>query len=280
MSALRLIDGRHGRFLANPKDYWIGRALWTYGEYSEIECRALCGLLDPHSIVVEVGANVGALTVPMAKKAGIVVALEPQRVIFQQLCANLALNEITNVLAYWAAADEKPGKAVVPSMQLDADQNNGGQKIDGHTEGDPVQVLTVDGLGLGGCTLLKIDVEGMERRVILGAAKTIERYKPHLYVENDRVEGSAELIETILGLGYRAFWHTPPLFNEENHAGEKEDVWEKDNGRRFLSFNMFCVHLDHIARAGGRTPNMQEVLRGDTIATLLGRDPEASDAQG
>ena len=52
--------------------------------------------------------------------------------------------------------------------------------------------------------LIKIDVEGMEGRVIDGALKTISRFKPLLYVENDRADKSVALIEQIMGLGLYA----------------------------------------------------------------------------
>ena len=271
MPALKIIEGRHGRFLCNPRDVWIGGALATYGEYSEAECRALCEIIPPGSVVVEVGANVGALTVPMARKAGMVIAFEPQRVVFQQLCANLALNEIVNVMALWAAASDRKGVVLVPSMEIDADQNNGGQTAFGHEEGDPVQVLTIDSLALESVQLIKADVEGHEREVILGAENTIARCRPYLYVENDRVDKSPALIETILGLRYRAFWHTPPLFNPENHAGRTDDVWRARLGKRFLSFNMICVPAEY----AGKLPELPEVTRGDSIATLYPEKPLA-----
>ena len=40
---------------------------------------------------------------------------------------------------------------------------------------------------------MKIDVEGMEGEVLAGASSTIARFRPQLYVENDRREKSAAL---------------------------------------------------------------------------------------
>ena len=49
--------------------------------------------------MVEVGANIGMHAVPIAKAiaSGRLICFEPQRVIFQQLCCNLSLNNLTNV---------------------------------------------------------------------------------------------------------------------------------------------------------------------------------------
>jgi hypothetical protein len=66
--------------------------------------------------------------------------------------------------------------------------------------------------------LVKIDVERMEREVIEGVRALIERSRPFLYIENDRVEESAALISLIQDCGYRLWWHIPPLFNPDNFS--------------------------------------------------------------
>jgi hypothetical protein len=73
--------------------------------------------------------------------------------------------------------------------------------------------------------------------VVEGAADLIARSKPFLYVENDRVEGSASLISLIQDHGYRLWWHIPPLFNPDNFFNVKENEFGE-----FSSFNMLCVH--------------------------------------
>jgi hypothetical protein len=52
--------------------------------------------------------------------------------------------------------------------------------------------------------LLKIDVEGYELRVLKGSRALIQRPRPLLHVENDRVEHSQELIEWIGEAGHNA----------------------------------------------------------------------------
>src|SRR5262249_40109323 len=81
-----------------------------------------------------------------------------------------------------------------------------------------------------------IDVEGMERAVLEGAAQTIARCKPVLYVENDRPEKSPALIRTIDGLGFDLYWHCPPLFNPGNFGGNPTNIFGQ-----IVSMNMLCV---------------------------------------
>ena len=67
--------------------------------------------------------------------------------------------------------------------------------------------MNVDGFTLPACRLIKIDAEGMERAVVLGAARTIRRHRPLLYVENNDRQRSGGLIACIADLGSRRFRH-------------------------------------------------------------------------
>ena len=103
--------------------------------------------------------------------------------------------------------------------------------------GAAVQQMTIDGLKLPACHLLKIDVAGMEADVLAGAEQTIRRWRPVLYVENDRPEKSAALIRQALGLGYRLYWHLPRLFNPHNYFGVTENIFGT-----IVSVNMLGFH--------------------------------------
>jgi hypothetical protein len=81
--------------------------------------------------------------------------------------------------------------------------------------------------------VLKVDVEGMEREVILGARGTIARLQPALYIENDRAERSRALISLVFELGYRLWWHITPLFNPDNFFRHPHDIFGE-----VVSFNM------------------------------------------
>src|SRR5882672_1609267 len=81
----KIKDCRHGRFMYLPNDAYIGRSLDVYGEYCEGESEIFRQLLRPGDVALDVGANIGALTVGMARtvqSAGAVVAFEPQRAIY------------------------------------------------------------------------------------------------------------------------------------------------------------------------------------------------------
>lgn len=230
---------RVGPMLYNRNDVYVGGSLKKYGEFSWIETQLFQQLLRPGQFVVEVGANIGAHTVDLSNlvgSGGSVVAFEPQRIVFQALCANLALNQCTNVHAFQQALGAENGEIRVPSMNPSMIANFGGVSLLGAGHGELVPVRTLDDFRLPACHFLKADVEGMEIEVLAGARETIKRYRPILYMENDRKERSKELLESVFGLNYNAYWHLPPLFNPENFAKDLENVFPG-----IVSVNILCV---------------------------------------
>ena len=65
-----LVRAKHGLMLFNKNDAYIGRSIGKYGEFSEGEIAIFDQLCRPGDIVVEVGANIGTHTLPIAKMVG------------------------------------------------------------------------------------------------------------------------------------------------------------------------------------------------------------------
>ena len=225
--------------LYNKNDMYIGKSFDRYGEFSEGEVAMFQRILRTGDTVVEAGANIGAHTIPLAKLVhpiGRVVAFEPQRLVFQTLCANVAINSLANVDCRCVALGAEPGEIVVPFLSPDHETNFGGLGLGAYTNGERVPVTTLDSLAMTQCRLLKIDVEGMEENVLRGAHELIANCRPLMYIENDRADRSASLIAHLLGLDYRLYWHLPPMFNESNYFENQENTFG-----RIVSVNMLCI---------------------------------------
>jgi FkbM family methyltransferase len=224
---IKIKQCRHGRLLFYDNDTYIGKSLDVSGVYSEEEILLWQQIVKPGHTVIEVGANIGAHTVWFSKAvgpSGRVIAVEPQRQLFHMLCGNLALNEVKNTSATFAALGAACGTVPVPHIEYGKPGNFGGVSLGG--DGEAVPVLPLDTLNINP-DFMKIDVEGMEADVLRGARETIERCRPVLYVENDRKEKSEELVELIRDLGYVLYWHHP-LINRELFGN-------------MVSLNMLCV---------------------------------------
>ena len=230
---------RHGPMLYNRNDMYVGASLSKYGEFSPGESEIFRAFITPGAVVVEVGANIGAHTVELSRlvaPGGVVIAFEPQRIVFQTLCANVALNGCANVYARQEAVGAAPGEILVPFLPPTQRNNFGGLSLTGATRGEPVPLRTLDSLGVKACRFLKLDCEGMEVEALRGGEAMLRALRPILYVENDRKERSAELIRLLLDWNYQLYWHLPPLFPAQNFNEDSENIFDN-----IVSINMLGV---------------------------------------
>lgn len=226
-----LVHGRDAFYIANQNDSYVGQSLIQYGEYGQEEFSLLSNLINPGDYVVEVGANIGAHTVRMAKKTGLggrVIAFEPQPVVFQTLAGTISLNSLMNVDCFPYGVTSEEGSIMFPALDYRVDNNFGGIGLtDLPGGGNPVRMVSLDDVyQYDRLNLLKIDVEGMERDVLEGGSTIINRFRPILYVENDQPEKSPELIEWLFNAGYRLWWHMPALFNPDNYFSNPDNIFE------------------------------------------------------
>jgi FkbM family methyltransferase len=236
---LRLKRCKHGAMMFYANDEYIGRSLDLYGEFSEGEMELFNDYLRSGMTVVDVGANIGVHTVYFANAvgpSGHVFAFEPQRILHQILCGNVALNQHGNVVALNAGLGAQSGTILVPRIDYARNANFGGLSLGKWERGEEVPLRTLDSCAPEACHLIKIDVEGMELAVLEGAKAVLDEHKPLLYVENDRAENSKALIAWLLNRDYRLYWHMPRMFNAKNYFGETQNVFGN-----IISINMLCI---------------------------------------
>jgi FkbM family methyltransferase len=164
----------------------------------------------PGSTVIDVGAHVGFFTERFARwvgPEGRVIALEPEPVNFGRLGRRLHRTGLASrVAALNAAAVESSGGYF---LRVDPTHPGDHQLA---SAGLPVAGMALDHLieraDRRAVSLMKIDVQGAEARVLAGATETIRRFRPSLLVEVDdgrlRRQGSSaeRLLETLAALGY------------------------------------------------------------------------------
>lgn len=258
----KLVHCKHGIFLLSDFDNDISKNMRLYGEWEEEEFQMFLSFLKPGDIVIDAGANIGALTVPLAKKvgpAGKVHSFEPQKVINQRLNANIALNDLENVDVYLAALGNATGFIGVPMINYNVESNFGAvsltEPIENQTEEWTyrVPVLKLDDIdyynpntGENCPKLLKMDVERMETWVLQGAAAMLKRCRPFIHSENNAISSTPGLIATLYDFNYVPFWDLKPAFNVENFNKVTEDSTEG-----FVNMNIFCVPKERLESEGG-----------------------------
>jgi len=250
-----LVRARDGIFIVNRHDKFVGQSLIVYGELVPEERKMLSSLIRLGDLVIEVGANIGAHTVSIARMVGsqgLVLAFEPLKRIFRMLATNMELNAIRNVDIRQLACGAEDGYVVHPHINYDRIGNFGDTSLvsaphsDTEDPDEAIRIVRLDdviarkGLKHRPVRLIKADVEGMEQDVIEGARQLIDRDRPILYVENNFDPGGKwrQLIEQIKDLKYNLWWHLPFLFNPDNYFGEKRYVFRQPN---LVSVNMLCI---------------------------------------
>jgi FkbM family methyltransferase len=221
---------RHGLFMYNRNDSYIGRSLDLYGEWCDFEIQLLSQFLAAGDTVVDVGANIGTHTVAFANlvgRSGTVHAFEPQRRLFQMLCGNVALNGLENVLCHARAIGDTHGEIAIPQLPPPETYFNFGAVPLGlkAPATEQATLITLDELKLQTCRLIKIDAEEMEARVLRGATQTLRACQPILYVENDRPGASKSLAPVLKELGYHAYWSIFSYFDQRNFYCNTENIW-------------------------------------------------------
>jgi len=242
-----VVSGKYGKIIVNPGDAYVGKALLAYGEFSDGEVDVFSALIEPGQTVLEIGSNIGALTLPIARLVGdhgVVVAVEPQRYCHQMLCGSLALNSITNTRAIWAACGDHLRTFIhIPRYEPTQPNNFGGVDIredvpSGELVWCPTVVDLLHTLDLQGrVDFLKIDVEGMEPAVLRGAESLFSTSRPIVYAECDRPSEEPAMRAFFEQWQYDVWWHMPPMFRPDNFFKNAENIW----GSTVVSVNMLCV---------------------------------------
>lgn len=249
------VAARHGRFRYLLQDLYIGRSLALYGEYSEGEVQLFEKFVKPGDIVIDAGANIGAHTVALARlvgEGGAVLAYEPQRLIFQLLCANVALNELTNVFCFHAGLGAARSTVAVPVLDVHIQQNFGALRLGEHDRGDPIEIKALDGIGVPRCDFLKADIEGMELAMLKGGREFISTHRPTLYLEAEKKDDLPELQKLLTAHGYCLFWHFSPYFSERNFFGNPDNVFGDIRSRNILAVHESnSVQIEGMQDAGG-----------------------------
>ncbi len=231
---------KHGYFAFNQFDSIVGKSLDNYGEWCDSELDFFGEILNPGDTILDIGAYIGTHTIFFAKKVGSlgkVFAFEPQRLSFQMLCTNLALNSICNTKCFQMGVSNKDGSMKLPVYDPYQELNFGAITIDRIAHGsDDLPIITIDSLKLDRCDHIKIDVEAMEAKVLEGAHSTIMKFRPTIYLENNKVSTSKAILQILKNQKYDCWWHFVPYFNPENFFKCEENIFDKE----LVEYNLIC----------------------------------------
>lgn len=198
----------------------IDFSIFLLGAFERSTVVTLQRLVGPGSVVFDIGANIGAHTLGLARivgPAGRVFAFEPADFAFAKLKRNLALNpeleartQARQILLAAEPSAQLP-QMIYASWPLLATEPVH-PKLRGRllaTSNARVDTLDrfVEREGLDRLDLIKIDVDGHEFPVLKGGARTLARFQPTLlmelspYVHDEQAHGFGGLITLLRDAG-------------------------------------------------------------------------------
>ena len=167
---------------------WADRLHFMLGRWYDLETQLVVEqILKPGDTVVDVGANYGNFSLASAAligETGVIKAFEPNPHAFSRLQTNINMNRLSQVITSNTGLSDAPGK-----LSLSVPKHNPGEAS--FTEEAFSEFKTFDcpittgdaEIGDQFVTLIKIDVEGFEVRVLQGLIKTITRDHPWIITE-------------------------------------------------------------------------------------------------
>jgi FkbM family methyltransferase len=167
----------------------IGFHLLIDGVYEVVSLEFTLSQLCAGSVFVDVGANIGVFSLPVAQKVGsrgCVLAIEPSPSVFPYLKWNITLNGLSNVRLRQCAAFDRDSETL-PFYEAPADHfGMGALAAQFHSKPAPVPVQTLDRIldeeQIRRVNLLKVDVEGFEAAVFRGAEQLLTGDDPPLII--------------------------------------------------------------------------------------------------
>jgi FkbM family methyltransferase len=163
----------------------IGEVILATGEYEPRVCAVLDAVLKPGETFVDVGANIGYLTLVGAARVGPtgrVVAIEASPFNVHHLAGTLHRNNLSQVSLLPVAASDAVG-----ILRLDAGASNAkvaqAADFDPHAAWVPAHPLDQLLAHLDRLDVLKVDVEGHEAAVLAGARAILARFSPVILLE-------------------------------------------------------------------------------------------------
>jgi FkbM family methyltransferase len=175
----------------------IDLAIYTLGVFERESMMAYRRLILPGQTVLDIGANIGAHTLHLARcagQAGKVIAFEPTDFAFKKLNMNVSLNPKIkkNIELLQIFLISSPNTAFSQNMiysswpltdDLKVHSKHGGKLKSSNGATSATLDDVVSSHSIQDVNFIKLDVDGNEINVLQGGIRTLERYRPIILME-------------------------------------------------------------------------------------------------
>ena len=201
---IEITDSIVGNFLVYKNDNVISKAITLFGEYCHAEVRVLSNFLkEPECIYLDIGTNIGFHAVAIAKLTNCqVLGFEPNFKHFSIAAYNS--KNYPNVQLINRAVSNREESFFM--KDFDASQSSNYGDIHIADEGKETKSIVLDKMQINRCHVMKIDVEGHEYEVLLGATKLISRARPIIMYEAMEYDVWTKCYDFLSKKKYRQYW--------------------------------------------------------------------------
>ncbi|EKO0298675.1 FkbM family methyltransferase [Campylobacter lari] len=140
----------------------------------------ILGKAKKDAIIVDIGSNIGNHSLYLAAHGFDIYAFEANLELCNILKVSIELNGFRKLKLHEFGLSDKKETAILDNLNA---ENLGGQSLKIKDSGDIVLYPLDDIKFEKDISVLKIDVEGMEAKVLNGAINTIKKHRPFLYIE-------------------------------------------------------------------------------------------------
>jgi len=194
---------------------WSRYRSFVYGTWEPKVIRAVNDTIKPGMTVIDIGAHIGYYSLLFAKcvgPSGRVFAFEPLPGNFALLQKNVGLNNLQNVDTLNQAVFSRTQEITIAAPDDQPNPGSGSMHTEAGHKHYRVEAISMDDF----CEklalrpdILKMDVEGAEYDVLMGAKETISRYRPNLFIELHHFDGNIAanpVPELLASWGYQSQW--------------------------------------------------------------------------
>ena len=182
------VHGQRGVKLKLDLNVWLQRECFYFNSFELHVFKFIQSVLSEGDIIIDVGANIGfstAIASRLVGPRGHVFAFEPSSSFYDKLKQNVILNGANNVSTYKLAVGRDDSRQTLKSGDQSA------SIVFGDTNNEQLTLETVDSVTLDQIfiqynvhvKLLKIDVDGWDYNVLLGASRLLLEQRPIVIVE-------------------------------------------------------------------------------------------------
>jgi FkbM family methyltransferase len=208
-------DGTPAHGLANPGVIYGTLLTGRFYEHAFLD---YVRSLQVRGVYVDVGSCIGthALFFALMCPSTRVYAFEPRDFLYERVLTNIALNEKgRKIKAYPLGLSDRTGRVTVNLDRREC----------------VLACRRLDDVIRGRVDLIKIDVEGMEPRVLDGAARTLARWRPLVFAEAGKQHEYEALVACMARHRYRPSGRVFNATPTYEFVPEPLAVWERHLGR-------------------------------------------------